>query len=41
MTSNRVWNLRELDRPFFRQTVASMKRLIEEFLGFYLYPNTR
>ena len=39
MTSNRVLNLRELDRPFFRETVASMKRLIEEFPGFYLHPS--
>jgi SAM-dependent methyltransferase len=38
MTSNRVLSLSELDRPFFRETVASMQRLIEEFPGFYLHP---
>lgn len=39
MTCNRVLNLSELDQPFFRETVASMKKLIEEFPGFYLHPS--
>ena len=39
MTSNRVLNLSELDRPFFRETVTAMKKLLEEFPGFYLHPS--
>jgi SAM-dependent methyltransferase len=39
MTTNRVLNLRELDRPFFRETIASMRKLVEEFPGFYLHPS--
>ena len=39
MTSNRVFSLSELDRPFFRETVDAMKKLMEEFPGFYLHPS--
>jgi SAM-dependent methyltransferase len=39
MTANRVLNLRELDQPFFRETVESMKKLMKEFPGFYLHPS--
>jgi SAM-dependent methyltransferase len=39
MTSNRILNLSELDRPFFRETVNAMKELIAEFPGFYLHPS--
>lgn len=39
MATNRVLNLDELSRPFFRETIDAMKRLIEEFPGFYLHPS--
>lgn len=39
MTTNRVLNLRDLEQPFYRETVAAMKKLIEEFPGFYLHPS--
>jgi hypothetical protein len=36
MTTNHVLSLRELDRPFFRETIASMRKLVEEFPGFVM-----
>ncbi|MCL5279813.1 MAG: class I SAM-dependent methyltransferase [Planctomycetes bacterium] len=39
MTTSRVLDLRELDRPFFRETIDLTRKLVEEFPGFYLHPS--
>lgn len=39
MTANRLLNLHDLNRPFYREAIQAMKKLVEEFPGFYLHPS--